>query len=130
VDSSASGAPAHALSAPPATTIAYEQAEGTPGVTPATATRPSPSPAADTRLDDPWLAAIVLSPSVRRFLTTVSIGVQDYRSLMRLVRKPSRVVRMTFSDRPNQRLPQHRFRGSAIVFVPTVTYAARTASRR
>ena len=33
------------------------------------------------RLNDPWLRAIVLSPSVRRFLTAATLGAHDLRWL-------------------------------------------------
>ena len=33
------------------------------------------------RFDNPWLRAVVLSPSVRRFLTTLALGARDFTSL-------------------------------------------------
>jgi uncharacterized protein YcbK (DUF882 family) len=78
--------------------------------------------------DSPWLRAIVLSPSVRRFLTTVALGARDFTSLATLMVKPSSSVMMTFSSDPNLGLTPDHFSGSAIVFVSTVTYAMHTAS--
>jgi uncharacterized protein YcbK (DUF882 family) len=78
--------------------------------------------------DDPWLRAIVVSPSVRRFLTTVALGARDFTSLAELMVKPASSVMMTFSSDPNLGMTQDRFSGSAIVFVSTVSYPTHTAS--
>ena len=75
---------------------------------------------------NPWLRAIVLSPSVKRFLTTAALGDRDFRWLASLMVKPHRAVRMTFSADPNFGLAQDHFSGAAIAFVPTVSYAAAT----
>ena len=82
------------------------------------------------RLDNPWVRAIVLSPSVRRFLTTLALGARDFRSLASLMRKPASSVMMTFAADPNPGLDQDHFSGSAIVFVSTVSYPTHTASLR
>jgi hypothetical protein len=74
------------------------------------------------RVDDPWLRAVVLSPSVRRFLTTLALGNRDFASLALLMMKPANSVMMTFSSDPNQGLEQDHFSGSAIVFMSTVSY--------
>ncbi len=81
-----------------------------------------------THFDDPWLRAIVLSPSVRRDLTTVALGPEDYAALAALMVKPSSSVMMTFSSDPSLGLSSDHFSGSAIVFVSTVTYPVQTAS--
>ncbi|MGC1280085.1 MAG: DUF882 domain-containing protein, partial [Xanthobacteraceae bacterium] len=75
---------------------------------------------------DPWLRAIVLSPSVKRFLTTAALGDRDFRALAALMIKPRSAVKMTFSADPTPGLSQDRFSGAAIAFVPTVNYAAVT----
>ncbi|HUI14159.1 MAG TPA: DUF882 domain-containing protein [Xanthobacteraceae bacterium] len=75
---------------------------------------------------DPWLRAIVLSPSVKRFLTTVALGDRDFRSLAALMIKPKSAVKMTFAADPNPGLSQDRFSGAAIAFVPTINYATQT----
>jgi len=74
------------------------------------------------RFDDPWLRAIVVSPSVRSFLTTLALGGQDFTALTALMMKPASSVMMTFSADPNMGLTHDRFSGTAIVFVSTVTY--------
>jgi uncharacterized protein YcbK (DUF882 family) len=82
------------------------------------------------RLDDPWLRAIVLSPSVRGFLTTLALGSRDFTALAALMVKPEISVMMTFSSNPNFGLESDHFSGSAIVFMPTVSYPTRTADLR
>jgi uncharacterized protein YcbK (DUF882 family) len=81
------------------------------------------------RVDSPWLRAIVLSPSVHHFMTTLALGARDLTSLAALMVKPSSSVLMTFSTDPTMGLPHDHFtRGTAIVFLPTVTYPTHTAS--
>jgi len=84
--------------------------------------------AADAHFANPWLRAVVLSPSVQHFLTITALGARDFRSLATLMVKPSSSVLMTFSADPNPGLDNDRFSGSAIVFVSTVSYPTRTAS--
>ena len=79
------------------------------------------------RLDDPWLRAVVWSPSVHRFLYVTELGVRDFRSLSGLMVKPGNSVLMTFSTDPQSGLTNDHFSGSAIVFISTVTYPLRTA---
>ena len=58
------------------------------------------------RLDNPWLRAIILSPSVHRFLSTLAFGARDFRYLASLMVKPASSVMMTFSADPNRGLSQ------------------------
>ena len=80
------------------------------------------------RLDNPWLRAIILSPSVQHFLSTLAFGARDVSYLASLMVKPASSVMMTFSSDPNRGLSQDHFSGSAIVFLSTITYPTRTAS--
>jgi hypothetical protein len=82
------------------------------------------------QLADPWLRAILLSPSVRGYLTTLALGSRDFTALAPLMAKPDYAVMMTFSSDPNLGLEPDHFSGSAISFVPTVSYATRTADLR
>ena len=84
------------------------------------------------RFDNPWLEAILISPSVRRYLTALALGDEDYTALAPLVQKPSSSVIMTFGAAPNPGLTQDHFSGSAIVFMSTVNYQkpTHTASLR
>jgi len=79
------------------------------------------------RLDDPWLRAVVWSPSVHRFLYVTELGARDFRSLSPLMVKPANSVLMTFATDPASGLTNDHFSGSAIVFISTVTYPLRTA---
>jgi hypothetical protein len=79
------------------------------------------------RLENPWLRAVLVAPSVHRFLTTLALGVRDFRSLAALMVKPRSAVMMTFAADPNPGLEHDRFSGPAVVFVSTVTYQNRTA---
>jgi uncharacterized protein YcbK (DUF882 family) len=79
------------------------------------------------QFNDPWLNAIVVSPSVQRFLTTLTLGARDFTALAALMVKPASSVVMTFSTDPNLGLTPNHFSGSAVVFVSTVTYPTHTA---
>jgi uncharacterized protein YcbK (DUF882 family) len=91
------------------------------------ATHPRAAVAAGARFDDPWLAAVMISPSVRENLTVLTLGEQNYRVLAPLVEKPTRSVMMTFGADPNPGLTDDHFSGSAVVFVATINYSAHTA---
>jgi uncharacterized protein YcbK (DUF882 family) len=83
---------------------------------------------AGVRLENPWLRAVLVAPSVHRFLTTLALGVHDFRSLAALMVKPRNAVMITFAADPNPGLEHDRFSGPAVVFVSTVTYpTTRTA---
>jgi hypothetical protein len=77
---------------------------------------------------DPWLLAVMMSPSVRRYLTTLRLGAQDFRTLSPLVRKPEMSVVMTFGTEPNPGLSQDHFTGKAVVFLWTVNDDSHTAA--
>jgi uncharacterized protein YcbK (DUF882 family) len=83
---------------------------------------------ADAQYDDPWLRAVVVSPSVQRYLSITLLGPRDYRRLVPMMRKPDNAVMMTFSHDPHLGLHHQRFSGSAVVFVSTVTFPTRTAA--
>jgi uncharacterized protein YcbK (DUF882 family) len=80
------------------------------------------------RLDDPWLRAVVSSPSVHRFLYITRLGARDFRSLTGLMAKPASAVLMTFSGDPQAGLTNDHFSGSAIVFISTITYPLHSAA--
>jgi uncharacterized protein YcbK (DUF882 family) len=77
--------------------------------------------------DDPWLRAAILAPNLSHHMTAATMGAQDYRSLRVFMRKPTSLVTMAFSDDPTPGLLAHRFSGSAVVFVETTSFGARTA---
>jgi len=83
---------------------------------------------AGVRLENPWLRAVLVAPSVHRFLTTLALGAHDFRTLAALMVKPRSAVMMTFAADPNPGLDHEHFSGPAVVFVSTVSYpTARTA---
>jgi len=80
------------------------------------------------RPENPWLRALLVAPSVQRFLTTLALGARDFRSLAALIVKPRSSVMMTFAADPNPGLDHEHFSGPAVVFISTVSYpTARTA---
>ncbi|MGH6672739.1 MAG: hypothetical protein ACRECV_12305 [Xanthobacteraceae bacterium] len=112
---------------PPATTIAVKRGANQIASMIVTAgPQVSATAAPDARIDDPWLDAVMISPSVRNYLTAIALGDQDYSALAALVEKPARAVIMTFGPEPNPGMTYDHFSGSAIVFLPAVTYAAPT----
>jgi hypothetical protein len=82
-----------------------------------------------TRISDPWLRGVVISPSVRAAMSVSSLGPTDYRALQPLLYKPRRAIAMTFADDPLAGMTTETFGGSAVAFIPTVTFgSSRTAS--
>jgi uncharacterized protein YcbK (DUF882 family) len=79
------------------------------------------------RTQSPWLRAVLVAPSVHRFLTTLALGARDFRSLASLMVKPRSSVMMTFRADPNPGLDHEHFSGPAVVFVSTVSYSSRAA---
>jgi len=111
-----------------AVTIAMKRIEGRPASAILTVANKTAPLAESGRLDSPWLRAIVVSPSVTRFLCITALGAPDFRTLTPLMVKPANSVLMTFAADPQPELTQDHFSGSAIVFVSTVTYPLHTAA--
>jgi hypothetical protein len=82
------------------------------------------------RFNDPWMRAMIVSPSAQGFMRTTLYGVQDYRSLGPFFQKPPSSVMMTFSQDPHLGMSTEKFAGSAVGFVSTITFKARTAALR
>jgi len=83
------------------------------------------------RFNDPWLRAMIVSPSAQGFMRTTMYGVPDFRNLAPHLQKPTSIVMMTFSQDPYLGVSSEKFDGSAVVFVATVTFGTpRTASLR
>jgi uncharacterized protein YcbK (DUF882 family) len=83
------------------------------------------------RLENPWLRAVLVAPSVHQFLTTLALGTRDFRALAALMVKPRGAVMMTFAADPNPGLDHDHFSGPAVVFISTVSYpTTRTAILR
>ena len=112
-------------------TVAVKRVSGRPASAILTvADKLTPASADSERFNDPWLQAIVLSPSVTQFLSISTLGARDFGFLTALMAKPANSVMMTFAADPQLGLSQDRFSGNAIVFVSTVTYPIRTADLR
>jgi uncharacterized protein YcbK (DUF882 family) len=82
------------------------------------------------RFNDPWMRAMMVSPSAQRFLKTTLYGVQDFRTLSPLLAKPAMVVSARFADDPMNGMSTEKFGGSAVAFIPTVNLMPRTAALR
>jgi uncharacterized protein YcbK (DUF882 family) len=115
---------------PPGTTIAVKRGATQSVSTILAAPSHGAAPQSGASFDNPWLRAVMLSPSVRRYLTPLLLGDPDYRALAALMQKPASSVMMTFAADPNPGLIADRFSGSAVVFISTVTWGARTAALR
>jgi uncharacterized protein YcbK (DUF882 family) len=74
------------------------------------------------RLEGPWVRALIMTPSVARFMSTTLYGIQDYRGLRPLLATPTEVVLMAFGAEPNPGLSHVRFEGRAIEFPATATF--------
>jgi hypothetical protein len=105
------------------------KAAATAAVASAAPALPRPAMSAG-QIDDPWLRAVVMTPSVSGELTATVIGPLDMRMLAPLMQRPNDAIAMTFSDDPHHGMRADRFSGSAVVFVSTTTFAGRTASLR
>ena len=119
-----------------ASTVLVKQPSG-----PARSVQPVPTPAVPAvapvapakivlGLGNPWMRAMITTPSAQNFMTTMMIGANDFRALRPLLQKPTSTVVMAFSDDPTPGLETERFAGEAIVFVSTVTFSTRTALLR
>jgi uncharacterized protein YcbK (DUF882 family) len=79
------------------------------------------------RSDNPWLRGLVIAPSVHYSMSVAAFGAPDYRQIARLMQKPSSVLAMTFSADPQAGITSYSFSGSAVAFLPTVSFT-RTAA--
>ena len=82
------------------------------------------------RFNNPWMRAMIVSPSALDFMSTSLYGAPDTASLRPHLAKPAATVMMTFSDDPYLGMSSEQFRGNAVVFVATVTFRQRTAALR
>ena len=91
---------------------------------------PASLPVTGRAADEPWLRAIIATPSVQAYMTITLMGTADMRMLQPLLRRPSSVLMMTFSDDPHAGMSHRRFEGPAIVFLASVMPSSRTAALR
>jgi len=122
--------------APPDTTVALKRIGDRPSVISSSPAAPAAASAATgaiktgDQFNEPWLRALIVSPSAQDFMSVSAVGVPDYRGLAPFMRKPATTVMMTFSSDPQLGMTARKFSGTAIVFVSTVTFGTRTASLR
>jgi uncharacterized protein YcbK (DUF882 family) len=75
------------------------------------------------RFNDPWMRAMIVSPSAQSHMRTTVYGVQDYRNLGPYMQKPATTVALTFASDPLFGMSTEKFAGNAaVVFTPTVTF--------
>ncbi len=119
---------------PPDTTVALKRVGDRPSVisgpAPSATAYAAPATKSGDHFSDPWLRAMIVSPSAEKFMSVASIGSPDYRGLAPFLTKPSTSVMMTFSSDPQLGMTTQKFSGTAVAFVATVTFANRTASLR
>jgi hypothetical protein len=89
-----------------------------------------PSVKVGERFNNPWMRAMIVSPSAIEFMNTSLYGAPDTAALRPHLQKPATTVMMTFSDDPYLGMTSEEFRGNAVVFVATVTFRQRTAALR
>lgn len=89
---------------------------------------PASLPVTGRAADEPWLRAIIATPSVLAYMTTTLLGASDMRALQPLLRRPSSILTMTFSADPHAGMNHRRFEGPAIVFLASVMPGSRTAA--
>jgi uncharacterized protein YcbK (DUF882 family) len=83
------------------------------------------------RFNDPWMRAMIVSPSAQNFMKTTVYGVPDFRTLSSYLHKPAATMMATFSEDPYRGMTSEAFSGSAVGFTRTVTFGPpRTASLR
>jgi uncharacterized protein YcbK (DUF882 family) len=83
------------------------------------------------QFNDPWMRAMIVSPSAQDFMKTTVYGMPDFRALGAYLQKPASTMMATFSEDPHRGMMTETFSGSAVGFTRTVTFAPpRTASLR
>src|SRR5262249_36670225 len=117
-----------ALAALPETTIAVKRSDDRLSVAPPKG--PSVVRVGD-RFNDPWMRAMIVSPSAQTFMKTTVYGLPDFRALGPYLLKPASTMMATFSEDPYRGMTSESFAGSAVGFTRTVTFGPpRTVSLR
>ena len=108
----------------------HDAGTGTNGTTKQATRSALPGVKVGERFNNPWMRAMIVSPSALDFMSTSLYGAPDTASLRPHLAKPAATVMMTFSDDPYLGMSSEQFRGNAVVFVATVTFRQRTAALR
>jgi uncharacterized protein YcbK (DUF882 family) len=76
------------------------------------------------RFNDPWMRAMIVSPSAQSFMKTTLFGMPDFRNLGPYMQKPDTALAMTFADDPHPGMASENFSGSAVTFIASVKFGA------
>jgi uncharacterized protein YcbK (DUF882 family) len=76
------------------------------------------------RFNDPWLRAMIVSPSAQSFMKTTQYGAPDFRNFGTYMQKPATALAMTFTDDPHPGMASEKFTGSAVTFISSVKFSA------
>jgi uncharacterized protein YcbK (DUF882 family) len=120
------GTPRAAPALPPDSTVAVKRSDDRPSVE--TPSKTASVVRVGDRFNEPWMRAMIVSPSAQSFLRTTQLGATDFRNLGPYLLKPTATMLMTFSNDPHRGMTSERFDGSAVVFMSTATFS--TASLR
>jgi hypothetical protein len=82
------------------------------------------------RYDDPWLRALILTPSMSDSMTATLYGRPDLSELRNLMHKPRASLMLSFGEDPFSGPAPDQFRGEAVVFMNNHAFDRRTASLR
>jgi hypothetical protein len=80
------------------------------------------------RYDDPWLRAMILTPSISDSMTATLYGRPDLGELRNLMRKPRASLMLSFGEDAFSGPAPDQFRGEAVVFMDNHPFDRRTAS--
>ena len=112
------------------TTIAIKRSDASPTIAPPRTKAVSVVRVGD-QVDDPWMRAMIVSPSAQDFMKTTMYGLPDFLALGPYLHKPASTMMATFSEDPHRGMTSETFSGSAVGFTRTVTFAPpRTALLR
>src|SRR5262249_51782109 len=74
------------------------------------------------RFNDPWMRAMIVSPSAQTFMRTTVYGVPDFCALGPYLLKPASTMMATFSEDPHRGMTSESFAASAVGFTRPVTF--------
>jgi uncharacterized protein YcbK (DUF882 family) len=82
------------------------------------------------RFNDPWMRAMIVTPSTQDYMETTLFGAPDFRNLGPYLEKPTTAVAVAFTDDSHPGMATDRFAGNPVTFVSTVPFGtSRTATR-
>jgi hypothetical protein len=105
------------------------------------AARLAPAPGATTQIakippragqhyNDPWMRSITLATSVQYAMNVSVYGKLDVRQVRMMMIKPVSSIAMGFGGDAYEGMQTLKFAGSAVTFLPTVTFGQHHASLR